>query len=147
MSLLSSFISAIALLGLTSEMYRYGTMYSIALFSFPVSQTIAALVYVPMFHGLGITSAYEVSLYKNNSSILFIFSQFIIFKKVFRIKIQFYCSHRNFFNICITDGIYKIILIYIKVYDASDLSLTPIITICKIHTKFVSRNEPFQDWS
>ena len=34
--------------------------YSMAILSYPLSQTVAAFVYCPMFHGLGITSAYEV---------------------------------------------------------------------------------------
>ena len=70
MSLLANFISAIAILGNTSEMYRYGTMYWIIIFSVPFTQTTAAFIYVPIFHGLGITSAYEVPI---NFNLIFMY--------------------------------------------------------------------------
>ncbi len=58
-SILASFTSAIAILGFSWEMYRYGTMYWIVVFSYPLTQGVAALVYVPLFHRLKLTSAYE----------------------------------------------------------------------------------------
>ena len=59
-SILASFTSSIGILGFPAEMYRYGTMYWMIIISYPITQLIAAFVFAPMFHGLGITSAYEV---------------------------------------------------------------------------------------
>ena len=62
MSILASFTSAISILGFSQEMYKYGTMYWIIGISYFITQPLAAEVYVPLFHGLKITSAYEVKL-------------------------------------------------------------------------------------
>jgi Na+/proline symporter len=59
-SILASFTSAIAILGFSTEMYRYGTMYWMVTLSYPFTQGIAALIYIPLFHGLKLTSAYQV---------------------------------------------------------------------------------------
>lgn len=60
MSILASFTSAISILGFSQEMYRFGTMYWLIGFSYFITQPFAAHVYVPLFHKLKITSAYEV---------------------------------------------------------------------------------------
>lgn len=69
MSILASFTSAISILGFSQEMYRYGTMYWLIGFSYFMTQPFAAHVFVPLFHNLKITSAYEVNQinYKFNS--------------------------------------------------------------------------------
>ena len=59
-SILASFTSAIARLGFSTEMYRYGTMYWMVTLSYPFTQGVAALIYIPLFHGLKLTSAYQV---------------------------------------------------------------------------------------
>lgn len=61
-SMMASFTSAIAILGFSSEMYLYGTQYWIVVLSYPFTQGLAALVYVPLFHGLKLTTAYQVAL-------------------------------------------------------------------------------------
>ena len=61
MSILASFTSAISILGFSQEMYKYGTMYWMIGFSYFITQPLAAEIYVPLFHGLKITSAYEVT--------------------------------------------------------------------------------------
>ncbi|XP_014206395.1 sodium-coupled monocarboxylate transporter 1-like [Copidosoma floridanum] len=59
MSLIASYISGIALLGLPAEMYVYGTqLWSIVIADCFVSLTMA-VVYLPVFYGLKITSSYE----------------------------------------------------------------------------------------
>lgn len=63
-SILASFTSAIAILGFSAEMYRYGTIYWMVTLSYPFTQGFAALVFVPLFHGLKITSAYQVNKFK-----------------------------------------------------------------------------------
>lgn len=59
MSILASFTSAISILGFSQEMYLYGSMYWLIGFSYFITQPIAALIYVPFFHNLKLTSAYE----------------------------------------------------------------------------------------
>lgn len=59
LSLMASFISAIAVVGFPAEMYLYGVEYSIYIFSGLISMTAAAYIYLPVYHRLGITSAYE----------------------------------------------------------------------------------------
>lgn len=57
------------MLGLPAEMYVYGTqLWSIVIADSFVSVTMA-IVYLPVFYGLGITSSYEVHaiLYNNES--------------------------------------------------------------------------------
>lgn len=61
MSILASFTSAISILGFSQEMYKFGTMYWLIGFSYFLTQTIAAQIYVPFYHDLKITSAYEVN--------------------------------------------------------------------------------------
>lgn len=60
-SIMASFTSAIAILGFSAEMYLFGTMYWIVVLSYPFTQCFAALVYLPMFHRLKLTTAYQVS--------------------------------------------------------------------------------------
>lgn len=59
MSIMASFTSAISILGFSQEMYLYGSMYWLIGVSYFFTQPFAALVYVPFFHNLKITSAYE----------------------------------------------------------------------------------------
>lgn len=61
MSILSSFISAISLLGTPSEVYRYGTQYAIKLLAMCLMIPTTAYLYLPVYYNLGLTSAYEVS--------------------------------------------------------------------------------------
>ena len=56
----NSYISGIAILGLPAEMYVYGTQFwCIVIADCFVSLTVA-VVYLPVFYGLQITSSYEV---------------------------------------------------------------------------------------
>lgn len=59
-SILAGFISAIAILGFSGEMYRYGTMYYIIIISQVIVHYIVAFVYIPFYHQLNITSVYQV---------------------------------------------------------------------------------------
>ena len=61
LSLLSSFISAITLLGTPAEVYKYNTMYWLISVGFIISATLSAHVFIPVFYNLGITSVFEVS--------------------------------------------------------------------------------------
>ena len=60
-SILLSFMSAILILGTPAEMYTDGTQFYIRVFgSFGCG--IAALLFVPLFYPLKLTSSYEVSI-------------------------------------------------------------------------------------
>ncbi|XP_059489775.1 sodium-coupled monocarboxylate transporter 1-like [Neocloeon triangulifer] len=59
MSLLASFMSAITLLGNPAEMYNYGTQFVMIGVAYFFATAIAAYLFMPVFHRLGLTSAYE----------------------------------------------------------------------------------------
>ncbi|GBM82984.1 Sodium-coupled monocarboxylate transporter 1 [Araneus ventricosus] len=63
MSVLASFMSAITLLGTPVEVYRYGTQYIIINIAFCLVIPATAYLYLPVFFNLGVTSAYEVSIF------------------------------------------------------------------------------------
>jgi Na+/proline symporter len=54
-------MSAITLLGNPSEMYRYGTQFFVIGLAYFFLTPITAYLYMPVFHRLELTSAYEVS--------------------------------------------------------------------------------------
>lgn len=60
MSILASFTSAVSILGFSQEMYRFGGEYLIMGLSYFLSQSIATYIFVPFYHNLKLTSAYEV---------------------------------------------------------------------------------------
>ncbi|CAG2199593.1 SLC5A6 [Mytilus edulis] len=60
LSLMSSFISAVTLLGTPAEMYRYNTMYWFIVFGFLISVILSNTIYIPVFYNLGITSVFEL---------------------------------------------------------------------------------------
>ena len=62
-SLLVTFLSAITLLGVPSEIFTYGAQYMVVLFSYIFVIAIGATIFVPIFHGLRLTSVHEVILY------------------------------------------------------------------------------------
>jgi Na+/proline symporter len=66
---MASFTSAISILGFSQEMYRFGTMYWMIGISYFITQPFAAAVYVPIFHGLKITSAYEYLQLRFNNKV------------------------------------------------------------------------------
>ncbi|XP_077513104.1 sodium-coupled monocarboxylate transporter 1-like [Amblyomma americanum] len=59
LSILASFMSAITLLGTASEMYVAGTQYVVMCVSYCFVIPAAAYFYMPVFHHLQLTSAYE----------------------------------------------------------------------------------------
>ncbi|KAF4525051.1 hypothetical protein B566_EDAN001965 [Ephemera danica] len=54
-----SFVSGVTLLGLPTEMYRYGAQYSVCLVSFALMGVTVALVFVPVFRDLNVDSCYQ----------------------------------------------------------------------------------------
>ena len=61
LSLVASFISAITVLGTPAEVYIYGTMFWIFAFAYIGAGFVTAL-FIPIFFGIDITSANEVSV-------------------------------------------------------------------------------------
>ncbi|XP_067652629.1 sodium-coupled monocarboxylate transporter 1-like [Haliotis asinina] len=59
MSLSASFLSAVFILGVPTEVYVNGGMYVCILFSYVPTMAVASIFFVPMFHKLRYTSAYE----------------------------------------------------------------------------------------
>ena len=60
-SLLVSYLSAITLLGVPSEIYTYGAQYYVLIVSYFIICGTVATVFVPMFRRVNITCANEVS--------------------------------------------------------------------------------------
>ncbi|XP_049834472.1 sodium-coupled monocarboxylate transporter 1-like isoform X2 [Schistocerca gregaria] len=59
LSLIASFISGITLLGMATESYLYGVQYSYVCLAVLLSGVVSAFAFLPVFHDLAITSAYE----------------------------------------------------------------------------------------
>lgn len=60
MSLLASFISAIALLGTPSEVYVHSTMVMWLSVGFIITGLGAGYIYIPVFYKLGVTTVFQV---------------------------------------------------------------------------------------
>ena len=61
LSLLASFMSAITILGVPSEIYIFGTQYWLIIASYLILFPSVALIFVPVFRAVDISSSYEVS--------------------------------------------------------------------------------------
>uniref|UniRef100_A0A915J7G9 Sodium-coupled monocarboxylate transporter 1 n=1 Tax=Romanomermis culicivorax TaxID=13658 RepID=A0A915J7G9_ROMCU len=59
MSLMATILSAISILGLTSELYFYGTMYWTIILAYLISITLSSTIVLPILYDLKLTSAYE----------------------------------------------------------------------------------------
>lgn len=59
-SLMASFMSAITLLGVSSENYTFGLQFIVINISYGIFTPVAAYLYLPIFFKLQATSAYEV---------------------------------------------------------------------------------------
>ena len=59
-SLMASYLSAITLLGVPSEIYTYGIQYLCLILSYPILVCCAAFIYCPIFYRLNVTSSNEV---------------------------------------------------------------------------------------
>ncbi|XP_071507609.1 sodium-dependent multivitamin transporter-like [Diadema antillarum] len=58
-SVLASYVSAITILGIPAEVFIHGIQYWMVIFSFFIVIPVTAHFFIPVFHGLGITTAYE----------------------------------------------------------------------------------------
>ena len=59
-SLMASFMSAITLLGVSAEIYTYGTQFVVINIAYIIGTPIAAFVFLPVFYRLKLTSIYQV---------------------------------------------------------------------------------------
>lgn len=60
MSLIASYMSAITVLGVPTEMYVFGSQYWLVALSGLLTYPVTCYVFLPFFHNMKLTSAYEV---------------------------------------------------------------------------------------
>lgn len=74
-SLMASFITAISMFGLSSEVYTRGTQFSVIVISYIIATPIIGYLYLPVFFKLGNLSLYEVVNHEhyNNNNIITMF--------------------------------------------------------------------------
>ncbi|XP_032593224.1 sodium-coupled monocarboxylate transporter 1 isoform X1 [Drosophila grimshawi] len=78
LSLVASFVSGIALLGYSTEIYVYGTQYAFILITLAISGLISWYIFLPVFCNLQLTSTYEYfelrygARIRNFASVMFI---------------------------------------------------------------------------
>ncbi|XP_017764407.1 PREDICTED: sodium-coupled monocarboxylate transporter 2-like isoform X1 [Eufriesea mexicana] len=90
MSLIASYISGITILGLPAEMYVYGTQFwSVVIADSFVSLTMA-IVYLPVFYDLGITSSYEYLDLRFNGAVRLMGSAIFLVKMLLYIPLVIY---------------------------------------------------------
>ncbi|ALC41358.1 CG10444 [Drosophila busckii] len=58
-SLMASFMSAISLMGVSSESYQFGTLFGVINIAYVISTPIAAYIFLPVFYRMRTTSVYE----------------------------------------------------------------------------------------
>lgn len=58
-SLMASFMSAVTLLGVSAEIYSFGTMFVVINLAYGIFTPVAVYLYLPVFFNLGATSVYE----------------------------------------------------------------------------------------
>lgn len=64
-SLVASFMSAISLMGLSTEIYSFGTLFLVINISYIYGTAVSAYLYLPVFFKMQATSAYEVICHVN----------------------------------------------------------------------------------
>ncbi|XP_070135189.1 sodium-coupled monocarboxylate transporter 1-like [Drosophila bipectinata] len=76
MSLVASYVSAISLLGTSTEIYVYGTQYALFLVTLALSGAISWYIFLPVFCNLQLTSTYEYFELRFNKSVRLLGSAF-----------------------------------------------------------------------
>ncbi|XP_048467805.1 sodium-coupled monocarboxylate transporter 1-like [Rhincodon typus] len=90
LSLASSFMSAITVIGTPAEVYRFGAMFLIFCFTYAIVITVSAEFFLPVFYRLNITSTYEYLLMRYNKIIRYIGTCFFITQTVLYTGIVIY---------------------------------------------------------
>lgn len=90
LSLLATFQSAVAILGVPSEIYRYGTQYWFLGCSYVLGLLIPAHVFIPVFYRLHLTSAYEYLELRFNKTVRVCGTLTFIFQMVIYMGVVLY---------------------------------------------------------
>ncbi|XP_024408333.1 sodium-dependent multivitamin transporter [Desmodus rotundus] len=90
LSLLATFQSAVAILGVPSEIYRYGTQYWFLGCSYFLGLLIPAHVFIPVFYRLRLTSAYEYLELRFNKTVRICGTLTFIFQMVIYMGVVLY---------------------------------------------------------
>ncbi|KZC08682.1 Sodium-coupled monocarboxylate transporter 2 [Dufourea novaeangliae] len=90
MSLIASYISGIAILGLPAEMYVYGTQFWCVVIADSFVSLTMAIIYLPVFYGLGITSSYEYLKLRFNDAVRLMGSVIFLIKMLLYIPLVIY---------------------------------------------------------
>ncbi|XP_076387582.1 uncharacterized protein LOC100881190 isoform X4 [Megachile rotundata] len=131
MSLIASYISGITILGLPAEMYVYGTQFwCIVIADLFVSLTMA-LVYLPVFYGLGITSSYEYLKLRFNGAVRLMGCAIFLVKMMLYIPLVIYVPALAF-NQVTGINLHAIALL--------------VCAVCIFYTTLVRRNEAIRDY-
>uniref|UniRef100_A0A673WZL6 Sodium-dependent multivitamin transporter n=1 Tax=Salmo trutta TaxID=8032 RepID=A0A673WZL6_SALTR len=90
LSLLATFQSAVAILGVPSEIYTYGTQYWFLGVSYFLGLLIPAHVFIPVFYRLRLTSAYEYLELRFNKTVRIMGTVTFIFQMVIYMGVVLY---------------------------------------------------------
>ncbi|XP_016967485.1 sodium-coupled monocarboxylate transporter 1 [Drosophila biarmipes] len=90
MSLIASYISGVAILGVPSEMYYYGTQYSFVVITIVLQGLAVSYVYLPVFSGLRVRSSYEYLGMRFHSSVQSVTSIMFIIEAILYMPFLFF---------------------------------------------------------
>ncbi|XP_071457547.1 sodium-dependent multivitamin transporter isoform X2 [Marmota flaviventris] len=90
LSLLATFQSAVAILGVPSEIYRFGTQYWFLGCSYFLGLLIPAHIFIPIFYRLNLTSAYEYLELRFNKAVRVCGTVTFIFQMVIYMGVVLY---------------------------------------------------------
>lgn len=89
-SLMASFMSAITLLGVSAEIYTYGTQFIVINLAYIIGTPICAYVFLPVFYGLKFTSIYQYLELRFNRSVRIVASSIFLVQMIFYMSIVLY---------------------------------------------------------
>ncbi|XP_078609883.1 sodium-dependent multivitamin transporter-like isoform X4 [Branchiostoma floridae x Branchiostoma japonicum] len=89
-SVLASFLSAVTILGVPSEIFVYGVQYWMVIWCYFITIPITAIFFIPVFHGLGLTSAYEYLEQRFSMSLRVVAACLFILQNTFYIAVILY---------------------------------------------------------
>ncbi|KAK6622118.1 hypothetical protein RUM44_001925 [Polyplax serrata] len=90
MSLIASYISGIALIGMPAEIYVYGTQYWALIIPELITSIVMMTVYIPVFYSLQIVSSYEYLNVRFNKTVRTLGSALFLIKMLLYIPIVIY---------------------------------------------------------
>ncbi|XP_078690601.1 sodium-dependent multivitamin transporter-like isoform X2 [Branchiostoma floridae x Branchiostoma belcheri] len=89
-SVLASFLSAVTILGVPSEIFVYGVQYWMVIWCYFITIPVTAIFFIPVFHGLGLTSAYEYLEQRFSMSLRVVAACLFILQNTFYIAVILY---------------------------------------------------------